>query len=261
MLNDIDVYMFKLIRILLLVMLLIGVAFYSKLQSLESTSWKRPLQISIYPVNGENSIIVGEYISTLRTDDFAEIERFLHDEHKHYDEIALSTIEIELQDIVTELPPVPPAKQTMLKVMLWSLQMRWWSYQHAVSSDKAHVNIYVIYHQPKEGVMLAHSLGLQKGLIGVVNGFSSADYMKQNNIVIAHELLHTVGASDKYDALTGQPVFPDGYAKPDQKYQQTKAEIMAGKIPIGISTSEMPNSLRSCVVGKLTAREIGWLKN
>ena len=253
--------MFKLIRILLLIILLIGVAFYSKLQSLESTSWTRPLHVSIYPINGDSSAVVGEYIAALTKGDFAEIGVFLHDEHKHYDDIALSTVDIELQNIVTDLPPVPPSKQTMLKVMLWSLQMRWWSYQHAVPSEKAHVNIYVIYHQPKEGVKLAHSLGLQKGLIGVVNGYSSADYMKQNNIVIAHELLHTVGASDKYDAFTGQPVFPAGYAKPDQKFQQTKAEIMAGKIPIDISTSEMPYSLRSCVVGKLTAREIGWIKN
>ncbi len=252
--------MFRLIRLTLLVLLLIGIAFYSKLQRLESTSWAEPLQVSIYPINGGKSAVVEEYIRGLAKNDFAEIDVFLQDEQKRYDELAQSPIAISLQNSLTDLPPEPPRKQHMLNVIFWSLQMRWWSFQHAAPSEKVQVNIYVIYHLAKEGVKLAHSLGLQKGLIGVVNGFASAEYVQQNNIVIAHELLHTVGASDKYDVSTGQPVFPDGYAKPSQKFQQTKAEIMAGKIPVDINESEMPFSLRSCVVGKLTAREIGWIK-
>ena len=31
-----------------------------------------------------------------------------------------------------------------------------------------------------------------------------------NNVVIAHELLHTVGATDKYDPVTDAPRIPDG---------------------------------------------------
>ena len=138
--------------------------------------------------------------------------------------------------------------------------MRWWSYQQAVDSDRVRVNIYVVYYEPIEGVRLAHSLGLQKGLIGVVNAFASVDNAKQNNIVIAHELLHTVGATDKYSVETGQPIFPVGFAKPDLKYNQVKAEIMAGKIPRSEDQSEMPYSLRYCTVGEQTAVEIGWIK-
>ena len=58
--------------------------------------------------------------------------------------------------------------------------------------------------------------GLQKGLIGVVNAFASDEQAAQNNVVIAHELLHTVGATDKYDPRTNQPSHPDGYAEPDR---------------------------------------------
>ena len=52
---------------------------------------------------------------------------------------------------------------------------------------------------PACATQLAHSLGLQKGLIGVVNAFASSSQAAENNVVIAHELLHTVGATDKYD--------------------------------------------------------------
>ena len=46
---------------------------------------------------------------------------------------------------------------------------------------------------------MAHSTGLQKGMLGVVNAFASADQEGSNAVVIAHELLHTFGATDKYD--------------------------------------------------------------
>jgi len=128
-----------------------------------------------------------------------------------------------------------------------------------MDGDKSTVNIFVRYHQPKVDQRLAHSLGLQKGLIGVVNAYAEEKYQAQNNIVIAHELLHTVGASDKYDLNTGQPVYPEGFANPSLEYAQSSAEIMAGKIPMSNIKSVMPESLRGCMIGEKTAIEIGWL--
>ncbi|MEO1897775.1 MAG: hypothetical protein ABGX36_08190 [Cycloclasticus sp.] len=108
---------------------------------------------------------------------------------------------------------------------------------------------------------MAHSLGLQKGLIGVVNAYAAEGYRATNNIVIAHELMHTVGASDKYDLSTGQPIYPYGFAKPDNHYEQTKAEIMAGRVPLNERESVMPKSLRYSIIGNKTAREIAWVAN
>jgi len=34
--------------------------------------------------------------------------------------------------------------------------------------------------------------------------------------VIAHELLYTLNATDKYDLNTGLPIFPNGYAEPER---------------------------------------------
>jgi hypothetical protein len=122
--------------------------------------------------------------------------------------------------------------------------------------------MFVIYHDPARVSRVAHSLGLQKGLIGVVNAFASDDQAAQNNIVITHELLHTVGATDKYDLATNEPSHPDGYAEPnkDPLLPQTFAEIMAGRIPSSAAQSEMPSSLDKVLVGTKTAREINWLR-
>ena len=55
-----------------------------------------------------------------------------------------------------------------------------------------------------------------------------------NQVVIAHELLHTLGATDKYDRATGQPLVPEGLGDPGQspRYPQQFGEIMAGRVAV-----------------------------
>ena len=120
--------------------------------------------------------------------------------------------------------------------------------------------MYVKYYDPAENRRLGHSLGLKKGMVGVVNAFAASKYTGSNNVVIAHELLHTVGASDKYDPASNQPVYPAGFAEPERKplYPQRKAELMAGRIPITQNKALTPKSLRSVVIGEATAVEILW---
>ncbi len=91
--------------------------------------------------------------------------------------------------------------------------------------------MFVLYHDPALTPQVPHSLGLTKGLIGVVYAFAAPEMDGENDVVIAHELLHTVGASDKYLPGTDAPRFPDGYGDPDQVplYPQQFAEIMAGR--------------------------------
>jgi len=101
---------------------------------------------------------------------------------------------------------------------------------------------------------------MQKGLIGVVHTFALRTMAGSNSIVITHELLHTLGATDKYDLRSGDPLFPSGFADPDRKplYPQDKAEIMAGRRPVSEHDAEMPRSLGGVVVGPATAAEIRW---
>ena len=139
--------------------------------------------------------------------------------------------------------------------------MRWWAYRNADTKGAGtQVKLFLIYFDPALNSRLGHSTGLQKGLIGRVNVFASRDMASQNNVVIAHEFLHTLGATDKYDPATNQPIFPDGYALPDQVplLPQRYAEIMGGRTPVTQTVAEQPAGLHETLIGEKTAMEINW---
>jgi hypothetical protein len=83
-----------------------------------------------------------------------------------------------------------------------------------------------------------------------------------NNVVLANEMLHTLGATDKYDPGTDQPLVPSGLGDPEQRplYPQENAEIMAGRRAVSPQQAEMPATLATVVVGPATAAEIRWLR-
>ena len=120
--------------------------------------------------------------------------------------------------------------------------------------------MFVLYHDPALTPQVPHSLGLTKGLIGVVYAFATPEMDGENNVVIAHELLHTVGASDKYLPGTDAPRFPDGYGDPNQVplYPQSFAEIMAGRRMLRADRWQQAASLDEVLIGPATALEIRW---
>ncbi len=81
-------------------------------------------------------------------------------------------------------------------------------------------------------------------------------------LVIAHELLHTLGATDKYEPADDAPRFPDGYGDPRQTplYPQQRAELMAGRRMISATQWEQPSGLDQAVIGPATALEIRWVR-
>jgi hypothetical protein len=83
--------------------------------------------------------------------------------------------------------------------------------------------------------------------------------LPRSTALVAHEICHTLGATDKY--LGDQSVFPDGYADPGASplYPQAQAEIMALGIPLAPGKEDPVTGLIDCVVGEKTAREMGWL--
>ncbi len=99
-------------------------------------------------------------------------------------------------------------------------------------------------------------------MIGVVKAFSSYRLQEKNTVVITHELLHTLGATDKYDPINNQPAYLDGYAEPDKEplLPQEEAEIMGGRFPVTENRVKMPLSLAEVTIGKKTAEEINWIK-
>jgi hypothetical protein len=147
--------------------------------------------------------------------------------------------------------------------MLWSLELRFWAWRMSGhTSDPEDIRMFVLYHDPALTPVVPHSLGLPQGLIGVVYAFAAPDMDGTNDVVIAHELLHTLGATDKYDPGSNAPSFPNGYGDPRQVplYPQATAELMAGRRMLSSSRWEQPRDLDEVVVGPATAVEIRWLK-
>jgi hypothetical protein len=254
----------KTIRITVLLLLLIVVAGVTWIDKVRTTSWKQTLWVGIFPMNGDGSAVSDRYVSGLAVEDFASIERFFAEQANRYGVALARPIRIELYPPPSQRPPVLKAGSGPLASTWWSLKMRWYARGAADVPGRApsHIRVFVLFHDPAVSEQVPHSLGLQKGLVGVVHAFADRSMRGQNNIVITHETLHTVGATDKYDPGSGEPLYPDGYAEPDRspRYPQEKAEIMAGTRPISATQEEMPEDLREEAVGHKTAVEIGWRK-
>jgi len=255
--------MFRQLRILVLLLILFGVAATTWQTKMRTTDWNETLWMVVYPINGDGSKVSQAYIEGLQEKAFTPIENFLEREAQRYGVTIDQPVTVKLAPPLAELPPVPPHTVNPLRVAWWSLKMRYWALTHNnYDGPSPDIQMFVLYHDPAEQEQLAHSLGLEKGLIGVVNAYAGNKMAARNNVVIAHEMLHTVGASDKYDVSNNLPVYPVGYAEPDRVplHPQSKAEIMAGRVAVSASEAVMPRGLKSTTVGEATALEIRWIK-
>ncbi len=253
----------KFYRVGLLLLVLLGAVVSTVWDRYLLSSWQAPVKLAIYPVNGDGSPETDAYIATLNTAKFADIVSFMGEQSQRYWVKLKQPLELQLYPSVNSLPPIPPdSSANPLQVAWWSLKLRNWTYRHQAGllPQFGTVRLFVVYHTAPEGQALQHSLGSRKGAIGIVHAFARASQDSQNNIVIAHEMLHALGASDEYDLANNQPIYPEGYADSQQVplYPQYDAEIMAGRRPLSASQASMPPSLARCVIGAKTAFEIGW---
>ena len=245
---------------MLYVLLIVGMTSWST--RARNTEWVEPLWVAVYPINAEHSDVIETYIGNLTEEQFAPIESVMQEQASLWGVGVRKPIDIKFAPQIDSLPPTPPQSGNPLAIAYWSLQLRFWAWRHDSFDGPKDIRIFVAYYDPDEHPTLAHSLGLQQGFLGVLNAYGNSEYDGVNNVVIAHEMLHTLGASDKYNPQTNEAQFPDRFAEPDRspRYPQQLAELMAGRIQRSAGTSAMPNELRGTVVGQTSAREIGWLR-
>ena len=142
-----------------------------------------------------------------------------------------------------------------------------WKFVRGVNADAGveassfDATIYLVARSPKNtssgSVEGASQEGGTVGLVEVELDRTMVDFAL---FVTTHELLHLLGARDKYDA-SGRSLVPEGLAEPELRplYPQRHAEVMARNVALSPTEERPPESLSDLKVGTTTAREIGWV--
>jgi len=253
--------MAKGIRIAFLVFVLATVAVGAWQTQSRTQSWQRTLDVIVYPVNGDRREITSAYIESLSNESFDSIRGFMRREAERYKADLVTPVDVFLGPQVSTLPPAPPKGGATAGIIVWSLKLRYWAWRNDdYPGSRPDIRIFAVFYDPATTQQVEHSVGLKEGLIGVANVFAVNHMTEENNVVVAHELLHTLGATDKYNPITTQPLFPVGFADPEQSplYPQKFAEIMAGRVPLSDTESDTPRNLELAIIGPETAAEINW---
>lgn len=258
------------VRVTVLLLLLFGVLLYAwaDVRRREArTTWERPLHVAVVlvelaPIDPQAVVDMRTQIDLLEDHLDGEMRRY-RPEAKH------APFELSLHGPVRvpSGPPNAPDQEsgvTELAEYSWDL----WRYIDSIDDDldletKAFDSrIYLVARPPgDENRKQIEGLSEQDGRIGLVEVDLDTGTVDFALFVATHELFHTLGANDKYDAA-GFIIAPDGLAEPhlDPLYPQQFTELMARHRATGPSSSVPPESIEELLVGSTTAREIHWLK-
>lgn len=253
------------IRVVVLLVILVGVSLFAwrDVRSRhERNAWQRPLSVAFVLVR--RGKVEDAAVENLRSRIPALASR-LSEESRRYRADAMRPFAIMFVGPVDvdEDPPaavgdgvVNAARQT------WAL-WRWTSrVDRAAGFDPAPYDsrIYLAARPPISGDReMVEGESEEGGRVGVVEVELDASMADFALFVATHELFHTLGASDKYDA-SGRTLIPDGLAEPQRvpRWPQSFAEVMARNRPVAPGIESPPESLDELAVGPATAREIGW---
>jgi hypothetical protein len=130
-----------------------------------------------------------------------------------------------------------------------------------LDADRFDVRMYVFAQPaaPGHAARFVEGVGESGGELGMVDVDLDLTMVDTAWIAVAHETLHTVGATDKYTD-SGRSAVPEGLADPARQplYPQKHAEIMAGEIALSPDEGRLVDRLEDVRIGATTAREIGW---
>jgi len=253
---------FKLMRIVVLLSILFVIVVGAWLTEKRMAAWDRPILVTVYPIVATADEATRRFVDRIDVGTFQPVNSFFAREAAVYGVTAQPAFRFQVAEPSRASPPAIPERGNMLGIAYWSLKMRWWSWRRAqadglVSPD---IQIFMTFHALDALEEPGISVGMRKGRYGIVKAYGRKAFQKKNLVVFTHELLHVLGATDKYEMDSGMPIYPDGYAEPDRfpLHPQQLAEIMGGRIPLGPHGAVMPASLAQCRIGEMTAREIGF---
>lgn len=254
--------LFKLSRIVLLLSVLFVIVVGTWMTERRMAAWERPILVTVYPIAADKLRSTLEYARSIDEDSFREVNRFFGIQSQPYGFNVTPAFRFQVAPVSHEQPPAVPQQFNTAAIAWWSLKMRWWTWMKSLRDGliNSDIQMFVMFHGTNGSAELGISVGMRKGRYGIVKAYAKDSRAKTNLVVFTHEMLHVLGATDKYVLSTGDPIYPDGFADPDQSplYPQRRAEIMGGAIALDAGLSVMPKSLDECKIGRLTAEEIGF---
>jgi hypothetical protein len=250
-------------RIVMLLSILFVIVVGAWMTEKRMAAWERPILVTIYPIVADDARSTRRFVKNLSEDEFEVINEFFTRASGPYGFAVTPALRFQMAAVSDELPPDLPAQFETAAIGWWSLKMRWWAFVKSLRDGMVtpDIQMFVLFHSLNGNSEVGISVGMRKGRYGIVKAYAKQSLHDRNLVVFTHELLHVLGATDKYVLTTGEPIYPDGYADPNQQplFPQTRAEIMGGRIPLTAVDSVMPDSLAECHIGRLTAEEIGFL--
>jgi hypothetical protein len=225
------------------------------------TTWQRPVRVALVLV--ERETVPNDLLGLLTARSF-ELERRLAKEYARHTGREGTPIEIIVRGPARS-PDAPPELAGDGVSDLLSHGIRQWRWTHALDAQakvefgfdsRVYLALKPALGQP---IAFVEGQGELGGRVGIAQADLARDTVDFALFVVAHELLHTLGATDKYDEA-GRSSYPQGFVEPRRLplYPQPGAEVMARNVPLGPGSERPPETLDELYVGDETARELGW---
>lgn len=253
------------IRVAVLLVILLGVALYAwrDVERRRSrTDWSRTLDVALV-------LVEREPVATSATDNVKSrsdaLEDRLAEEMRRFRADGSQPFRIHVFGPVKMTDAAPkPGEPGFVS----DARFAWDSWRYTSAIDDAvdldagrfDTRIYMVLSPPSSSKLkLIEGTSEQGGRVGIVDVELDDTMVDFALFVAAHELFHTLGATDKYDA-SGAIFIPDGLAEPDRqpRFPQPFVELMARHRPVSPEATKPPKSLDELRVGAKTASEIGW---
>ncbi len=229
------------------------------------TEWEHPVEVAVDLV--ELGAVDPSAVNALRARFPALEARLASEYHRYGGRLAEPVHFTVFGPVAVDRAPPPDPDATLSSLARHAYDQ--WRWTHAVDevsnlpARNFDSRIYVLARTPHDAnrnwVEGSSELG---GRVGVARIDLDASVVDLALFVVTHEFLHTLGASDKYDA-TGRALIPDGLVEPRRVplYPQRYAEVMTRNLVLAPGRERPPESLAELGVGVGTAGEIGWLSS
>jgi hypothetical protein len=252
------------IRVSLLLGVFVVVALYAGFdvkRRRERNEWKRTLDVALVivregAVNASALAALRSETSALETALAHQLARYRTSPERPFSFVVYGPIER-----VVPLPSAPGSGLVAAARYAWELRKFTGDVDERVGVPTRgfDARVYLVVRPPSHRG-LVEGMSEHGGRIGLALAELDETTVPLTLFVTAHELFHTLGANDRYDAA-GRTLVPDGLAEPDKSplFPQRYAELMARNRPLSPDHEVPPASLDELWVGTTTAREIGWL--